>query len=113
MKCPGLTVFVGFGVDNASVNIGKHNSIKTRVLERNTQVYLMGCACHIFHNTEHSDFARFRAVTRFDLDDFCVDCYYFFENSCKRKIVLSKFCDFVDVEYNEILKKKKKKKKKK
>ena len=86
------------------MNIGKHNSIKTRVLEENPQVYFMGCPCHIFHNTVHSACARFSAGTGFDVDDFCVDCYYFFENSSKRKGILSKFCEFVDVEYREVLK---------
>ena len=43
---------VEFGVDNASVNIGKHNSIKTRVLEKNPQVYFMGCHV-IFFTTLH------------------------------------------------------------
>ena len=47
---------------------------------------------------------RFNAVTGFDVDNFCIDCYYFFENSSKRKGVLSEFCEFVDVEFREILK---------
>ena len=92
---------VGFGVDNATVNIGKHNSIKTRVLEENPQVYFMGCPCHIFHNTVHSACARFSTGTGFDVDDLDD---YFFENNSKRKGVLSKFCEFVDVEYREVLK---------
>ena len=31
---------VGFGVDNTSVNVGKHYSIKTHVLEENSACYL-------------------------------------------------------------------------
>ena len=42
---------VGAGVNNTSVNLGKRNSIFTRVLERNPSVYFMGCPCHIVHNT--------------------------------------------------------------
>lgn len=42
---------VGIGLDNTSVNMGCRNSIKTRVLQKNSSVYLMGCPCHILHNT--------------------------------------------------------------
>ena len=41
---------VGVGVDNTSVNIGKNNSIMTRVQEKNSSAYFMGCPCHIIHN---------------------------------------------------------------
>ena len=42
---------LGLGVDNTSVNMGCRNSIKTLVLERNPAIYIMGCPCHIVHNT--------------------------------------------------------------
>ena len=38
------------GVDNISVNIGIHNSLKSRVLQQNPVVYFSGCPCHILHN---------------------------------------------------------------
>ena len=41
---------VGIGVDNTSVNLGKSNSIMTRVLQQNPAAYFMGCPCHIVHN---------------------------------------------------------------
>lgn len=42
---------VGIGLDNTSVNMGCTNSIKTRVVARNPAVTVIGCPCHIVHNT--------------------------------------------------------------
>ena len=42
---------VGVSVDNTSVNLGKRNSIFTRVKKENPDVHFMGCPCHIIHNT--------------------------------------------------------------
>lgn len=37
---------VGFGADNASVNLGQSNFIKTRVLQQDPSIYFVGCLCH-------------------------------------------------------------------
>ena len=42
---------IGVSVDNTSVNLGKRNSIMTRIQEVNEAIYFMGCPCHIIHNT--------------------------------------------------------------
>ena len=42
---------VGTAVDNTSVNVGRRNSIMTRVIRQSPNVYFMGCPCHILHNT--------------------------------------------------------------
>ena len=41
---------ISLGVDNTSVNIGKHHSLITKAREKN-DVILMGCPCHMAHNT--------------------------------------------------------------
>ena len=51
---------VGLSVDNTSVNMGKHNSIMTWVTQRNPAVYMMGCPCHILHNTAQKASHSFR-----------------------------------------------------
>ena len=45
---------VGVGVDNTSVNMGKSNSIMTRVYRVNPGTYFMGCPYHIAHNTANT-----------------------------------------------------------
>ena len=54
---------VGAGVDNTSVNLGKRNSIMTRVLQQNPAIYFMGCPCHIVHNTALKASASFAQVS--------------------------------------------------
>ena len=38
-------------VDNTSVNVGKHKSIIVEAKKKNPEIKLMGCPCHIAHNT--------------------------------------------------------------
>ena len=95
---------VGFSVDNTSVNLGAHNSILSRVLHKNTACYFMGCPCHIIHNTANKGAKAFTSVTGFDVEDFCIDLFYYFDKSTKRKGVLQEYYEFCDQEYRQILK---------
>ena len=93
---------VGLGVDKASVNIGKHNSIMTRVHSINSDVYFMGCPCHIAHNTANAAADAFRREIGFDVEEVVVDLFYWF--STKRKSLLEEYCCFCDVNYKKIIK---------
>ena len=53
---------VGIGLDNTSVNMGCRNSIKTRILQMNPAVHVMGCPCHIVHNTASKAGVAFEQV---------------------------------------------------
>lgn len=54
---------VGIGVDNTSVNLGKRNSIMTRVLQKNPTAFFMGCPCHIVHNIALKATEKFTQVS--------------------------------------------------
>ena len=50
--CISWSNCVGIGLDNTSVNMGCRNSIKTRVVQQNPSIYVMGCPCHIVHTIQ-------------------------------------------------------------
>ena len=95
---------VAVGIDNTNVNVGKHNSIMTRVKAKNDTVYFSGCQCHVVHNTSARAASTLTSLTGFDLEDLMVDVFYWFNYSTKRKAVLAEYAEFCDQEYKKILK---------
>ena len=87
---------VGLSLDNTSVNLGQHNSMKTQVQEVNNSIYINGCPCHIVPNTANKGAEMFMLKSGFDVDDMLVDIFYWFEKSSKRKVELEEFCSFSD-----------------
>ena len=95
---------VGFSVDSASVNVGRHNSIKTRLEAKNPALYTLGCPCHFLHNTAHKGTKEFETVCGFDVEEMAVDVFYYFDHSTKRKGELREYAQFCDVEYRKMFK---------
>ena len=77
---------VAVGLDNTVVNVGKKNSIMTQVLAKKKNIFINGCSCHIIHNTANKAAERFSEVSRFDVEDFLVDLFHWFDKSSKRKV---------------------------
>lgn len=107
LKCTiliGIIMCVAFGVDNTNVNMGRRNSIRTKVHQENESVYFVGCPCHMVHNTACKAAEVFQTETGFDIEDMLVDLYYWFDKSTKRKNALSEFCDFCNIQYRQVVK---------
>ena len=43
---------IGLSLDNASVNMGRHNSLYRKFEAKNSNEYTFGCPCHIIHNCQ-------------------------------------------------------------
>jgi hypothetical protein len=95
---------VGLSVDNASVNVGRLKSLKTLMLKKNPALFTLGCPCHMIHNAGNAAGKAFCESTGFNIEDLCVDIYYHFEYSSKRKGLLLEFNQFCDIESRNILK---------
>ena len=61
---------VGFSLDNTSTNMEIQNFIKSRIIAKNEACYIMGCPCHIIHNTAHQGSKAFNSATHFEIEDF-------------------------------------------
>ena len=59
----------------------------------------MGCPCHVIHNTAHKGSVGFTRVTKFDIEDFCIDIYFYFDKSTKWKNALQSYAEFCDQEF--------------
>ncbi|MCG8622687.1 MAG: hypothetical protein MJE68_11925 [Proteobacteria bacterium] len=92
------------GVDNTSVNIGICNSLKSRILQRNSAIYFNGCPCHVLHNAAQKAGNTFATYCKFDAEEFAIDLYYWFDKSTNRKNDLRSYSQFCDQEYRGMIK---------
>lgn len=46
-----LNQCVALGVDNTNSNMGDHNSMKSRITADNPSAFVIGCICHMLHNS--------------------------------------------------------------
>ena len=95
---------ISFSVDNASVNVGRRNSIKTRLEEKNTIVYTRDCPCHFIHNGAHAAAKKLEDFSGLDVEEICVDVFYYFDNSTKGNGELADFSHFRNTEPQKMLK---------
>ena len=66
---------VAIGLDNPNVNISKRNSIKSRVKTEIGHCYIVGCPCHLIHNTACRGSEALDAVATFNVEEFCINIY--------------------------------------
>ena len=96
--------YVGLSLDNTSVDLGRHNFIKTRVQEVNNSIYINGSPCHIVHNTANKVAEIFMLESGFDVGDMLVAILHWFDKSSKRKVELEEFGSSCDQEHRKIMK---------
>ena len=58
----------------------------------------------IIHNAARKASDVFCSSCGFDVEEFCIDIYYWFDKSTKRKNSLLSYCTFCDQEYRNIIK---------
>ena len=91
-------------VDNTDAMVGKCSSIGSMFLEKNLNVFISGCPCHLAHIGPSNANDAFSKCIGLNVEDVCVDYYYWFGKSTKRKGKLLKYFDFRDQEYQAVLK---------
>ena len=88
-----------FSADNANVNYGIHNSVFTKLRQSNSQILRGNCHAHIVHNTVKHALDKLSV----DVENIVLKVYGHFSISAKRRETLKEFCEFVDVEFQEVL----------
>ena len=80
--------------DNTAVNVGKHKSLIVEARKQNANIILLGCPCHIAHNTaKHGTTAFEQVLKHFEVEELHVDVYFHFDYLSKRKNILVEFCE--------------------
>ena len=70
----------------------------------NPSVYFVGCPCHIIHNAAQKATEACGEMSGVDVEQCCVDHYYWFDKSTKWKGQLEQYSTFCDTAYRDFIK---------
>ena len=85
---------VSSSVDNTNAMVGRNNSVASRFLDKNPACFVAGCPCHLAHIAASTANDAFSINVGVNVEDVCVDCYYWFDKSTKRKGKLTEYLEF-------------------
>lgn len=95
---------VSLSVNNTNAMIGCNNSIALHCRNKNPDIFISGCACHLAHITATEANDAFTDVLGINIEDILIDLFYWFKKSLKRKRKLSEYFEFCDQDYQKVLK---------
>ena len=75
--------------------LGNVTLVSPELDKRVINIIIPGYPCYIFHNASSKASDTFNNITGFDISDHCVDLYYWFDKSSKRKCALKEYYYFV------------------
>lgn len=76
---------VSLSVDNTNSMIGVHNSSASRCKAQNSEIYVLGCPCHLAHIAASNANDAFSEIVGINVEDIVIDLFYWFDKSTKRK----------------------------
>ena len=91
---------VCFSADNAAVMMGDKNGVRAFVNEKNNNIFIMGCPCHLLHLAAEKGANQLP----FSPVDLLIPIYYFLEKSSKRQKEYREVQVMCGVELHAILK---------
>ena len=83
--------------------IGVRNSVASRFLNKNPNVYISGFPCHLAHIAAIHANDAFSNLIGFNIENACTNSFYWFDKSSKRKGKLLEYFEFCDQEYQSVL----------
>ena len=88
-----------YSADNASVNYGKNKSVYKKLSDLNPKILKSNCNCHVVHNAARH---ACKALS-LDVENLVLKIYAEFSISSKRIKELKDFFDFLELEYDNII----------
>ena len=89
-----------FSADNAAVMMGVHNGVAAFVREKNPEVYVNGCICHLLHLAAEKGAQQLPSSPV----DLLIPIFYYLEKSSKRHKAFREVQSCCDVKQHAILK---------
>eukprot|EP00057_Strongylocentrotus_purpuratus_P012711 XP_011667185.1 PREDICTED: uncharacterized protein LOC105439660 [Strongylocentrotus purpuratus] len=91
---------ISFVADNASVMLGRHKGVAAFIQKEHSECYVVGCPCHMAHNTAE----KASKALPIAIDELLIDIYYYLDKSSKRQKALKSLQILCDTGVRKILK---------
>ena len=91
---------LSFSCDNASVMTGRFKGVAAFMKEKQKQLYIAGCLCHLIHLAAEKAYHMLPG----NMEELLIDIFFYLDKSSKRHQSLKKFQILCSIDTHKILK---------